>query len=395
MYVAWRRHRFAGILPLAALGFVLFAAFKYGYVRYDGHEVTATTELLMVALTCQAMAWSPAQKVGRWALLSTFVPTMAILLFTSVTFGRHSRIGFIPVLARTLNIEQIVAPLGLFGGGESLPEMQEKYLAGIRNQFPLPQIEGSVDVYPWNQEAIFAHGLRYQPRPIIQSYSAYSPGEEEMNADHLRNTLAPDHILFAIAPIDNHYPALEDGRSWPDLLTRYDIKSADGPFLLLTRSAIPRKYQMVPIEDTAIPFGKPLALPAVGDGPIWAEIDIDQTLSGIAISMLYKPPPLSLTIYLRDGREGDFRLVPGMARSGFLLSPFIGDPRSFALLAARDGLRALANMDVDSIIISVANDSGGTACYQSPIRLRLYRLDYPRQDLRQLDEESNAPSASR
>jgi hypothetical protein len=32
-YMAWKRHRWFGMLPLAGLGFVVFVAFKYGYAR--------------------------------------------------------------------------------------------------------------------------------------------------------------------------------------------------------------------------------------------------------------------------------------------------------------------------------------------------------------------------
>ena len=37
--------------------------------------------------------------------------------------------------------------------------------------------------------------------------------------------------------------------------------------------------------------------------------------------------------------------------------------------------------EVTAMTISAATKSGSTLCYQSPIKLRLYRLDYPRQSL--------------
>lgn len=393
--VAWKRHRFFGILPLVGLGFVGFMAFKYGYVRHDGHEVAATIHLLLAALACQAMMWPLARKKGRLAVASTFLPTMVILLFTSMTFSRHVEGGFLPALARTFSLRNLVAPLGLFYDRERLLEAQEENFAALRDQFPLPQIEGSVDVYPWNQAAIFAHGLRYHPRPVIQSYSAYTPELAELNAAFLRSDAAADNILFEIAPIDFNFPALEDGRSWPELLTRYDIKNINGPFLLLTRSATPRKYQKVFLKDAAVSFGKPVPLPSSSAGPIWAEIEINQSLLGAVVSALYKPPILSLTVTLRDGRQGDFRLVPGMTRSGFLLSPFIGDQKSFALLTARDGLNSLAGFEVTSATVSVANQFGATACYQTAMRLRLYRLDYPRQNIDKINGEPAVPNPAR
>lgn len=88
-------------------------------------------------------------------------------------------------------------------------------------------------------------------------------------------------------------------------------------------------------------------------------------------------------------------LVPGMARGGFILSPFIGDQKSFALLATRDGLSSLADLAVTSVTVSAANKSGETACYLTPLRLRLYRLDYPRPNPGKTDVESTDPNQAR
>ncbi len=379
-YGAWRRLRWFGILPLVGLVFVGFTAFKSGYVRHDTHEAWATIQLLLGALTCQAIAWQLAQK-KRWVLVSSFVPTLLILLLASVNLARHTESRLVPALMQTFGIRNLISPLALFHDRGRLLEADEGYLAYLRDRFPLPPIEGSVDAYPWNQYAIFAHGLRYHPRPVIHSYSAYTPELAELNAAHLRSTNAPDNILFDIRPIDNHYPALEDGSSWPELLTQYDIKSTNGPFLLLARSPTPRKYQKTLLTEAPISFGQTVVLSAFNDGPVWAEIEIDKSLLGTAISTLYKPPHLLLTVSIRDGREGSFRLIPGMARGGFLLSPLIHDRSSFVQLASRDGSSALANLRVDSVAISAATKFGETACYGSPTRIRLYRLEYPRQDL--------------
>jgi hypothetical protein len=386
-YVAWKRYRLFGMLPLTALGFVAFTAFKYGYVRHDGHELTALMELLLEALTCLALTWPLARKKGIWALLLIPLPTLAIVLFISVIFSTYSETGFISFLARTLNVRNMVAPVQLFRGQKDMLEAHEDHLAEIRDQFPIPQIKGSVDVYPWNQATILAHGLRYHQRPVIQSYSAYTPELAELNADFLKSDRAPDNILFQIVPIDNHFPALDDGLSWPELLTRYDVKNTDGSFLLLTRSTTPRKYQLVLLKDAAVPFGMPATLPAGSEGPVWAEIEINKSLLGSIISTLYKPPALMLTVFLHNGRQENFRLIPGMARSGFLLSPLVDSEKSFARLASHDGLNALANMEITSVIVSAATESGSTLCYQSPIKLRFYRLDYPQQDLNNTNSE--------
>jgi hypothetical protein len=334
------------------------------------------------------------QKFGSKVILSAFLTTIVILLLTSVTYIRYSDKGFIPVLVQSLSVRNIGAPLAFFFAKDTTLAAHEKFRAEIRRKFPIPLIDGSVDVYSYNQTAILAHGLHYYPRPVIQSYSAYTPELAELNAAHLRSKLAPDNILFQVASIDNHYPALDDNCSWPELLTRYDITDITGTnqsFVLMKRSPAPRKYQMTLLENTNIPFGKPVALSPLNAGPIWVEIEINKSLPGTVISTLYKPPVLLLTVSLRDGQQRDFRLIPGMARSGFLLSPLVSDQKSFVQLAAQDGSNALTNLEVMSVTVSIDNGSGRTICYQSPFRLRLYRLDYPRQNLSKVENESDTP----
>jgi hypothetical protein len=174
-------------------------------------------------------------------------------------------------------------------------------------------------------------------------------------------------------------------------LTRYDIKSAGdavGMYLLLSRSAVPREYHLTPLQNISARFGEPASPPFATNGPVWAEIEINNSLVGNMLSTLYKPPMLLLTVSLRDGDQYDFCLVPAMARSGFLLSPVIEDNRSFAALFSTAGQARLAGREVMSMTISAHTRSGSTVCYQSPMQIRFYRLDYPPQDFKDVTGET-------
>jgi hypothetical protein len=398
-YAAWVRRRFFGIFPVIGLGAILFLNFKHVCVRHDQtHEIIGALQLLLVTLACLAVTWPVWQKNRWWVWPANFLVLGGIGLFCSSTFNRGYREAHVPEerlwvdFAWTLNIKNILAPAKLLRDPAHLRKIYGNNLAEVRMKFPLPPIEGGVDVYPWNQAVLIAHDLRYDPRPVIQSYSAYAPELAELNAAHLRSAHAPDNILFDIHPLNNNFPSLEDGLSWPELLTRYDVKDTAGIFMLLKRSATPREFHLQPFADLPVHFGEPIRLPATNNGPLWAELEINKSVLGSAVSTLYKPPMLTLAVSLRDGRQLDFRLVPGMARSGFLLSPLIENNRSFVSLAAVDGGRDLTGLEVTVMTISAVTASGSTRCYQSPMRLRLYQLDYPRQDLKEMTVESATQS---
>ncbi len=70
-------------------------------------------------------------------------------------------------------------------------------------------------------------------------------------------------------------------------------------------------------------------------------------------------------------------------RAGFLLSPVVENRQSFSALASTNWQHELANLRVVSASITTEESPGVTICYQSPVRLRFYRLSLQRQDLSQ------------
>ncbi len=393
-YAAWMRRRFFGIFPVIGLGAILFLNFKHVCVRYDpAHEIIGALELLLVTLAGLAATWPVWPKNRWWVWPANILALGGIGLFCSSTFHRGYREAHHPDerlwvdFAWTLNIKNILAPAKLLRDPAHLQKTYGKNLAEVRRRFPMPPIEGGVDVYPWNLAVLIAHGLQYDPRPILQSYSVYTPELAELNAAHLRSSQAPDNILFDIDPLNNNFPSLEDGLSWPELLTRYDVTDVTDQFVILKRSSRPREYHLTSLADVPVRLGEPVTV-VTNDGPLWARLEINKTFWGTAVTTFYKPPALKLTVFLRDGRQLVFQVVPGMARSGFLLSPLIKNNRSFVSLAAVDGGRDLAGLEVTAMTVSAVTASGSTRCYQSPMRLRLYHLDYLRQDLRKMTAES-------
>jgi hypothetical protein len=370
---ACARHRSFGIISLAGFCFILFAAFKYGYVRHDGHEVTAVSQLLLMSLVCLALLWTMARKHGALALAANLLPLIGIYFFASTTFARYSQMGMVATFARTLGSRDLFAPAKIFRGKKDLLDAHQKFLSDYRSKFPLPPISGSVDVYPWNQAAVLAHGLNYRPRPVIQSYSAQTPDLAALNAEFLRGDRVPENIFFEVTTIDDRFPSLDDGLSWPELLTRYEVMEQAGNFLRLQRRTQSRRYEKIPVGESLLEFGTTLNLPSIEAGPIWAEIDISKSLTGKVAAFLFKLPVLWMTTTFKDGRSHPFRIVPAMARGGFLISPLVETTESFAHLAATDSAAAMRDLEVDSINLSAVSESA-TKYYQSPFRLRLYRL---------------------
>lgn len=92
----------------------------------------------------------------------------------------------------------------------------------ISSASPLPALEGTSDIYNYNQAVLLASGNTWNPRPAFQSFQAVSPYLAGVNYDHLVNkSSAPDNIFFRVETIDWRFPSLDDGLSWKALLGLY------------------------------------------------------------------------------------------------------------------------------------------------------------------------------
>src|SRR5439155_13586307 len=140
---------------------------------------------------------------------------------------------------------------------------------------------------------------------------------------------------------------------------------------------------LTPIGENLAGFDGRIEIPSMSSGPIWVRIDIRRTLYGNILAMFYRPPRVSLTVFTRSGTAYGGRLITATARSGFLLSPLVENRQSFFALASTDWQQELAGLEIASAVIAADGVKEGASCYQSPVRLRFYRLDFPRQDLGQ------------
>jgi hypothetical protein len=383
-YVVCKQHRLFGLLPLLGFTFIVFAAFKQGYVRHDMHEITATNLLLLAALL-----WLPAGccivcQRSKWLIPVVVLPLIFATPLASLSSKCYANLGLFSVLGQQLTAQNLFAPANFFLG--FLEDRRHSfrsyntYASGLRaKEFPDLDIHGTADVYPISQTIALPLGLTCRPRPIFQSYSAYTPELAEMNAAHLCSERAPDHIFFDVWTIDGRFASQDDSLSWPELLTRYDITGMAGRYILMKKSVTPRQYQLTPIGETVASFDEAIAVPSMKDGLVWVEIDIRRSLWGNIVAMLYRPSRVWLTVVCSGGMYSG-RLLPAEARAGFLLSPLVDNGESFFALAATNWQYALADRDVASARIS----TDGAGQYRSPpVRVRFYRLDFQRQDMDQ------------
>jgi hypothetical protein len=138
------------------------------------------------------------------------------------------------------------------------------------------------------------------------------------------------------------------------------------------------------LGTNSINFGEQVLLPDASNAVLWAEMEVKPTLTGSFVSTVFKSPELSLVTTLRNGQVRTNRFVPQMAHAGFVLSPFVKDCTSFATIASADWPSDLAQDAVTAFRIIPTDGHLPVSGYLNSILIRLYQLDFPRQNLEEV-----------
>jgi len=234
---------------------------------------------------------------------------------------------------------------------KDLIDRREAALSQIRKEHPLPKVTNTVDVIPSMQSAVIAHGFDYRPRPSFQDYSTYSDGLIDANIQHLSGSRAPDTILFGFLPIDGRIPSMSDGALWPELLRDYDVGERYGTLVLLHRRAVRRSNLLREVIEKDWHFDKDLPIPLDG-GAEFVEIDIHPNLFGKVADVGFKEPPIYITFTLINGTTEKYRIIPNLARRGFVVSPLVDNAADFSafaqgLLGPSESARRVVSLRID------------------------------------------------
>jgi len=321
---------FPWLIP-SGLCLSLFLSFKVGFVRADYHIVMAAGAYFLIAL---AMASLLDQRTGIAITVAAYVVWLgAFGILAGIRQDAERETFALPDLERPF--------FRLVRGFE----LRRNHASGLHQLFaeanarifaitPLQRLDGSVDLYPAELSVLFAAGDDWDPRPVFQSYSAYTSGLDSLNSAHLLTESAPNHIFFSIDPIDDRLPALDDAGSWPILLSKYQIVALKNEYLQLDRAPaalLAQKSKL--LGGVTVQTGDWIDVPSTADG-VWASVNLRPTLAGKVVLAAYRLHIVTIEMVLIDGRTVTHRFIPEMGENGFLLSPYVGSTDDFLRTAA-------------------------------------------------------------
>jgi len=335
---------------------ILFSAFKYGFVRHDLHILCFFRVYLLffgLFLIITPQEISKTKKIS-YSIISLNTFMILILMFS------------IYLVAPWILNDNIMTKSSSYGLAASFltnptlfHETVESHKERIRKDYPLGQqiveyIDGkAVDIFPWDIALCWAYNFNWYPRPVFQSYSAYTQHLDKINSKHFTANSSPQAILYAYKSIDGRYPLFDEPATFRSILCNYTYLNKSGEFIVLKHSINAGKCDSeVTLGTIKAKIGQIIQIPKYNNGFVFGYIELNYSLLGKIMRILYKPSTayVQFRFKFKDTTyySKKFRFIPDVAKNGVLLSQYVGNindlKRIFSGKVARD---------IDAIVLSV------------------------------------------
>ncbi len=311
---------------LFALSF--FALWKYGMAREDYYHARTYLYFIVVSMIL-FLIYNPRKRA-----INIPVVLCALVLFAANMKNVENPQ---PLVINYSGIENFVRFVSSF---QQIKETSEKQntLNIARNRLPETvrnQIgNASVDIYPWDYTIIAANQLNWCPRPVIQSYAAYTSWLDKKNAVHFSSGNAPKYFIFGLnnitsdlnggklASIDNRYLLNDEPQTIIELIRNYSRIYYDENFLVYQKRVQPLEVNSLLTKTQSTGWNEWITVPPNTNQLTRLKLHIDRSFFGKVKSFLYKDELYYMYFKTANGSILKYRIVPQNAVDGIWISPF-------------------------------------------------------------------------
>ncbi|MHA4808696.1 hypothetical protein ACX0G9_11350 [Flavitalea flava] len=315
----------------------VYILFKSSFVRGDGHIFQF---FKCIALNCGLLyiftPKSPEKKgnilvIGCWVVLIIATWAMEAIPGSYNPLSRITKFTLVP--------KKIEEARQYFNGIKDYHHALVASDSLIYNNNELKTIIGShsVDVIPIEVSKVYFNGLHYNPRPVIQSYSAYTQYLDSLNYEKYMSPNAPDYILFTMYGMDNRFAFFDESKTKLALLNHYRIAGNTNGYLLLRKRPAPREMVNVGNDtEFSAKLGQEITIKK-SDDLQYSRVYVKYNFWGWLQSILFRSPGLTITFTLENGEISTFKAVKPILKGGVLLNKFIDTDQDFQMLMQSDG----------------------------------------------------------
>lgn len=356
-------------LVLATGGFAyLYVNWKHGFIRADGHQIGFHYAVLTLVVAAPLLL----DETLKLRLVKNLVLGAAALC-TLVAMDL-----VLPGLVRgSLGIaqDQLNRNLAFAFNARATYSSYPQRFDAERDAVNLVKVrdtvrEASIDVLGFEQGIALFNRLNYQPRPVFQGYSAYTPYLSHLNLDYYASDRAPEYVLFKLQTLDGRLETMDDPDALRLLVHRYTYLFTEQGFTVWKKKPglfVAADFAPKPERTVDSKLGEVIPLGDLTTANVWMQVDFNFTLLGKLKRFFLRPPLVQLRITDEKGTETVHRLPRPIAENGFMLNPVVNDQLEFMRAAG-----GIASRRVRSVTIEAAPDDKNGV--KIPIRVVFSKL---------------------
>ena len=194
----------------------------------------------------------------------------------------------------------------------------------------LRKIKGdTVDIIPWEISLAFHNKLNYKPRPIMQSYSAYTPYLDGLNAQFFTKNTAPKFVLWSAECVDQRYCFWDESNTKLSLLEHYNAVDCTANRALLQRTK-PKRIELKKVLSGTGQLNRGFNLPKDSERLYFARFNFEYSVLGKLLSFIYQPA--EIRVQFRDAKRNliqENRAVRRILEGGVIAGRLINSPQDF------------------------------------------------------------------
>lgn len=383
---------FVAVFGYLVCGFLLFLLFKNGYVRADSHVFSFFNTSPVVF----GISWLYADRKDKrnWGYLTCAAVLISLYAFTKTPtplFDNEKVHVWTKEIIKKDYFKEILTDVS---DKNSISENRTSKLPAS-----ITEVVGksTVDIMPWEIAQIYYSELNYNPRPVVQSYSAYDEYLDNKNYEKYISESAPEYIIYANFSIDGRYPFWDESKTKRAILTHYEVVDPDSLFtskpfydenyyvnkyadvkesimlkkfnsgyehysqygakegrfvsqhverlsekfrnniyVLLKKRKQPLQLSVTKTTEIEMEMGKDYPIENSG-GLQFLYADVEYDLKGKLQRLLFQPPPLEVVLTFENNTSAKFRAVVPILKTGVQISHLVQDTYFAALYFSKQG----------------------------------------------------------
>jgi hypothetical protein len=200
--------------------------------------------------------------------------------------------------------------------------------------------KSTIDVYPYNNEYIFANELNYSHRPSFQNYMTLTPALDLMNKSFFESAARPKFVLWSAGvacvsencnvfdAFDRKYSLNEDPLTVDAILLNYHVvevsKGKGGvPLILLEANSVKADAAEQSLSEMVMKFDEWYKVPKHSGNVVKIIPDFELTAYARLKNLLFRGDILKIRYKLVSGDIREYRLNILNSKSGVWVSPLI------------------------------------------------------------------------